>query len=514
MPHQLGDIWNCTELSLFKSAKNSLQQQLFALFKEAIENGSLSPGEPVPSTRELCKRLGLSRVTVLLTYNRLIEQGYLESKQSFGTFVRSSIPPIKSQVRPIDFSPLNPQTLSQYAQRLIEQPPDNCSSANQPTLCFGLPPTDFLPIRKWKQLLTKAVPEVVGIDSIDGLGDLVLRASIADYLKRSRSINCSAQQVAICSNSQSALALLSQLLLNEQETAIVEEPGFGAARQCLTAYGANVRTVPVDAHGAVLDNLKSHPAGFAAQPKLVYLTPSHQDPTGAILSLERRKHLIEWNRCTKAWIIEDDIDCEYRNGSAFAPAIISLDDSSRVIYINSFWRTLYPLCSLSFVVLPLVLVDSFAKLKMLKDRCPPPVEQRALAHCINNGILEHHIRKTSAVYSSRRRALVSTLARTFGARVTIAKHSGALNQLLAFNLDCDDNMILSCAESAGIKMVSTRDYYIGDAPSSEFLVSFGHADEESTTKMISQFARLVSQRSSRGDEAITGYTIAQSFKEP
>lgn len=499
MPNQLGNCCNYGDLALFKCPKSSLQQQLFDFFKQAIENGLMLPGELVPSTRELSKRLGLSRVTVLSTYNRLIEQGYLESKQSFGTFVRSTISQSSPEVRRIDLSaPLNPKTLSHYTRRVIEQPLDTSSSANQPTLNFGLAPTELLPIRKWKQFLSKAISEVTGAESLDALGDISLRVAIADYLRRSRSLVCCAQQIAVFSNSQSALALLAQFLLNEKDVAILEEPGFGAARQIFTAHGATLQTISVDTHGAVVNELKQNPAGFAVHPKLLYLTPSHQDPTGAILSLERRKQLVEWNRSAKAWIIEDDIDCEYRTGSSFTPTLMSLDDSSRVIYINSLWRTLYPLSSVCFVVLPPGLAEAFAQLKMLEHRCTSPVEQRAAAYFIGTGSLEQQIRQTSQIYSARKRALISALTNEFGLRITISKHSGALNQLVRFNLDCDENIISTCATDAGLKMISTKDYYIKESTTSEFLVSFGHTEEEASARAVSQFARLVSQHSAHG----------------
>ena len=281
------------------------------------------------------------------------------------------------------------------------------------------------------------------------------------------------------------LDLLCRLLLDEGDYVAVENPGFAQFRHRINQYGAKVVPVPVDQYG--LDVAKLEQLGLRF--KFVLVAPSHHEPLGVTMSLERRHQLINWARQTNTFIIEDDFDCEYRYFKHAMPSLQGLDRDGHVIYMRCFWRVLFPLMRLGFLVLPERLVDAVRQAKNKVERDPPLLEQLALTSFINEGHLERHIHRTQPAYARRRQALIHALTKHFGQSITIYPSTSGLEILIKVNLPVTEQDVLSIAARCGISFISTSAYYLHSTRQMEFMVPFGHLAEEVLDNGISAMAK-------------------------
>lgn len=472
-----------------------LWKQLSEALCQAIESGRLSPGEPLPPTRHLAQLLNVSRDTVVRSYEELIGQGYLEATPGSGTFVRHRPSAGLSAARPEDESPAGHARawltrLSAYGIKVMQFRHSGAESGDQPDLNFGAAPPDLLPSTKWRELLARRCnlqESARLLYEADSFGCRSLREALASYLRRSKAINCTSDQIALFSDSQHGLDMLARLLLNPGDVAVVEDPCYGGAREVFRAYGARLHPIPVDEQGLVTSELE----GIEERPKLIYVTPSHQDPTGVVMSLERRQQLLAWARRRDVVIVEDAFDSDYRYGSEPMPALKGLDDTAAVLYLYSFWKILYPLSTAGCLVLPHAVTSVFEQAKLRTHRNFPVVEHYALADFIVEGHLERHIRKTRSIYTKRRQALMFALSRLFHTAVSYLKESAGLHLLVRFSLGIDDHTILKCAREAGLPLVSTSAYYLDEPVSGEFLIPFAIIPEEGSAELVGRFAQLL-----------------------
>ena len=281
------------------------------------------------------------------------------------------------------------------------------------------------------------------------------------------------------------LDLICRLLLDEGDYVAVENPGFTQFRHRINQYGATVVPIPVDRDGIDVSKLEQSGLRF----KFVLVAPSHHEPLGVTMSLERRQQLIAWLRPTNTFLIEDDFDCEYRYFKHAIPSLQSLDRDGLVIYMRCFWRILFPLMRLGFLVLPERLVDAVRQAKNKVERDPPLLEQFALTSFINEGHLERHIHRTQPSYSKRRQALIHALTKYFGKSITIHPSTSGLEILTRVNLPVTEQEVLSIAARSGISFISTSPYYLNSARHLEFMVPFGHLSEEMLDSGVSAMAK-------------------------
>ncbi len=346
----------------------------------------------------------------------------------------------------------------------------------------------------WRRLLLRQY-RTAGAQMLDyaedGRGYGPLREAIARYLGRSRAVRCDAEQVLIVNGSQQALSLTAQLLLDRGDAVAMEDPGYQGARHAFLAQGARIRPIPVDGAGLRVDRLAG-PAGAGS--KLVYVTPSHQFPTGAILPLARRLELLAWAENSGAWIIEDDYDSEFRYDSRPVPCLQGLAGSESVIYVGTFSKILFPSLRIGYLVVPRALARAFERAKWLGDRHTPLVEQWALADFITEGHLESHLRRMRVLYDRRRQTLARALQQQLGDRVTILGENSGMHLMIRVQTGLRDDEVVRCAAAAGVGLTDARIYYAGApgrARAGEFVLGYAPLSERKIQEGVRRLARIL-----------------------
>lgn len=365
-------------ISVDRSSAAPLHRQLYEGLREAILSGRLSAGALLPSTRELAAGLGVSRNTATSAYAQLLAEGYLEGRVGSGTYVARSLPDdlLRARSGPGgEPGGAGAEVALSRRGRLLAATPTTTARDAGPARAFrpGIPALDAFPFGLWRRLESRfwrrPPPGLLGYGDPAGYGPL--RAGISAYLRAARAVRCSPEQVIVVSGSQQALDLAARVLLDPGDAAWVEEPGYAGARAALLGAGARLVPVPVDEEG--LDVAAG--ARLGPDARLVHVTPSHQYPLGATMSLARRLELLGWARRSGAWVLEDDYDSEYRYAGRPLEALQGLDAEGRVIYVGTFSKVLFPSLRLGYLVLPPDLVDAFAAARELTDRHPPGPDQ-------------------------------------------------------------------------------------------------------------------------------------------
>jgi GntR family transcriptional regulator/MocR family aminotransferase len=376
--------------------------QLARGLKKAIQRGQLKAGSRLPATRTLAADLQLSRNTVLAAYETLCAERLALPMKGSGTYVAAEAPA----------APLAPAApgfpaQTRFAARLRALPrlalPVGQRRARY-DLRYGESLIHPLLPGAWRRAMARATaadhwphPLVAGLPA--------LRRGIADYLARRRGVVCHADDVVVVGGAQQAVSLLARILLDEGDPVAVEDPGYPLAVHALLAHGAKLVPIPVDRDGLRIGDLAGRPI------RAVYVTPSHQFPSGAVMSVERRQALLEHARAEGCWVLEDDYDGEFRHDASSIPALRSLDESGRVVYIGTFSKALFPGLRLGYVVCPPALRGDLLLAKRCDDLACSVMEQAALAELMADGGFDRHLRRVAGELRRRRRALLEGLRR-------------------------------------------------------------------------------------------------------
>jgi len=477
-----------TAIVLDRASSAPLHRQIYDQWRQGILTGRFRCAERVPSTRELSAALEVSRSTVTQAYDQLIAEGYLESSTGSGTFVCRELPDDLLQPR----RPNAPQArktpairLSRYAAGLNDDFDPTPPRPGFIRFTQWRPDLSLFPISVWRKLvmrrLRSATPELFDY-SDESAGYEPLRNEIAAYVSRSRAVRCTAEQVIVVSGSAQGLDLCARLLLEPGDELAIENPGYPGAHRTFSTYGARLRPARVDENGIVIGDLgkKAH---------LVYVTPSHQYPTGVAMSLTRRLELIEWSRRNKAVIIEDDYDSEYRYSGPPLPSLQGLAEGGAVIYIGTFSKVMFPSLRIGYVIAPEGLTARLRRAKWLADRHSPFPEQAALADFIAEGHLERHIRRMRRVYGERRSALVESLVRYLGDRVQIRGDAAGMHVLVRFPGGLE--RIAEKAAAARVQLISSRGCYLTDPARDEFILGFSSIGERTIREGIRRLGEAI-----------------------
>lgn len=489
-------------ITLDNRLSEPLHRQLYEELRRAILSCRLKPGERLPSTRALANSLGVSRATVTLGYEQLIAEGYLEAVIGSGTRVCGQLPDDLLRSVPVN----QPQTesfalngskscgikLSAYGEYLDDSKPLEGIDPDLPiSFKTGRPALEEFPMAEWRRLLLRhcrTASERLLDYAPEMRGDPQLRAAICSYLGRSRAVRCSVDQIIIINGSQQAIDLVTKILIERGDTVAVENPGYLGARRAFWAQGAKLVPIPVDESGIVVETLDSK---AAAQAKLVYVTPSHQFPTGAMLPLQRRLELLKWAERNGAVIIEDDYDSEFRFGSRPIPALQGLSDGTNVIYVGTFSKVLFPSLRIGYMVVPESLVRVFTRARWIADRQTPTLEQLVLADFLNEGHLERHLRRTRTLYDKRRQALIRALKLHFEDRVEVLGENAGLHLMARLQTNFSDEEVVLRAAEVGVGLLSAKIYYLHEARSGEFVFGYGGLSERRISEGIKRLAKAL-----------------------
>lgn len=431
-----------------------LQRQMFEQFASLIHSGRLTAGARMPSTRMVAGQFGVSRITVLLVYDRLIAEGCLETIPAKGTFVSQAPVP-------------RPGTaMGRPAQAPSDGSAPPCGGGIGETR-LGRPDPTLFPLARWRALLRNSVVRLGTTAGTDhGTGAVRLRHSIAGWLATSRGLAVSPDQVILVSGRQQALHLVSHLLLPRGGRAVLEDPCDPSVARTYAEGGADLLYVRVDERGIRPEALPDGPAA------LLYVTPEHQRPSGALLSAERRAALLDWAGRSGAMVVEDDYDGEIRYGGIEAAPLMSLDGGERVLHIGCFATALGPWVTLGYIIVPISMAQAARNCKRLLDDSVEAVESAALAEFLESGAYARHVHRLHKIYSRRRDALLGALRRHFGPVTTWGTSAGLH---LAWHFPKTLGAAVTLAEQArhcGLEAEAT-----GGADAQALLLGFGTLSE-------------------------------------
>ena len=403
----------------------TLRSQIVSRIRVLIEEKRLPPGSPVPTTRELGKQLGVSRNTISSAYDVLISQGYLCTEPAVGTFVCKTLP--DDSMRP-DVDALHTRSGSIHRAMNLPLPYTGrgLPGLHRPSakgvgidFVFGRSAPSVFPEKAWRRILTDCLggAAVRMSEYGDPAGSPELRQLITSYLGPARGMVVSAEQVLLVAGFQQGINLAAHLFIGTDSPIVMEAPSYRGAAFLFESYGGRVVPVPVDAHGIDVGQLPK------SRVKLVYVTPSHQFPTGVTMALHRRLALLEWAASAGAYILEVDHDADFRYEGSPLPSLQSLDRNGCVIYLNSFSRSIGPGLRIGYMVVPRDLIRPALTIKSLMDNGLPWLEQAALTQFMRDGSWETHVRRLRHAYQLRRDALLDSL-RTHVPESTISGAEG------------------------------------------------------------------------------------------
>lgn len=391
--------------------------QITRALSAAIQDGRLKPGARLPSTRTLAEDLGCARNVVLLAYEQLLLEGYLATRHGGGTYVALDLataerwPATARGGRPVRLS-VSGQRMANAADRARGILPMRSSAPID--FIYGVCQPDDRTVVALRTAFAASLRGRTFAYASPG-GDKALREALASRLLGARGIRRDAGRIVVTSGAQQAVDICARLLLDPGDRVVIEDPGYSSAQAIFEAAGATVMRVPVDRHGLDVSQL---PTG-RRRVRLIYVTPSHQFPTGAVLPIARRYALLEWARNHGAYVIEDDYDGEFRYTGRPIEAVAALDGDGPVIYCGTFAKALFPAMRLAFLSLPPELVTPVRQAKWIADSGSSLLLQRTVAHLMESGAYERHIRRMTRRYRARRDVLLDAVQTHFGNEATV-----------------------------------------------------------------------------------------------
>ncbi|MGA8939583.1 MAG: PLP-dependent aminotransferase family protein [Acidobacteriaceae bacterium] len=466
----------------------TLANWLYAELRDAILEGRLESGTRLPASRDFASQYGLSRGTVVSVFERLQDEGYISSKVGFGTWV--------NRVAAVQPNQQTTSTSPAYVRNVI-------SSYVRPKPYVDLiwnehihpfraadPAIAEFPSEVWGRIAAKRARNFRSwLDTpADGRGYKPLRNAIAEYLRSSRGLRCTSDQIMIVSGIQQALDLLARLLLKRRDPVWMEDPGYFGASIAFNNAGARIIPVPVDEEGLSISAGKK----LCPHAKGVYLTPAHQFPLGVTMSLERRMSLLQWASRTGAFVIEDDYDSEYRFEGQPVPALQSLDENSNVILIGSFSKTLFPSLRLGYIVLPPSLVDYFLAFRYQTDFRNSSFDQAILCDFIVDGHLARHLRRMRDLYASRLEALIEGGNKYLGGLLEISDVRAGLYTVGFLKNGMTSRQAEKAAAARGVEVIGIDRYMLKRRTPNGVLLGFAAFNETEIRQALVQLSAALS----------------------
>ncbi|OZI19798.1 DNA-binding protein [Bordetella genomosp. 9] len=431
-------------------------RRLARLLQSAILEGRLAPGLRLPASRVLAADLSIARNTAIQVYEQLQVEGYVESRTGSGTYVADTRPPgsLPAATAPLRRPAGGMRRLSERGRRTIEM----ASVARTQWGAFmpGVPDVTEFPSRIWSRLQNRIWRH--GRQELmtyaPGGGYPPLRRAIASYLRVARAATCAPEQIIVTTGIHQSVDLAIRLLCDVGDEVWVEEPCYWGVRTLLLSSGLKPVPIAVDAEG-----MNPSARQLGRPPRLIICTPSHQYPLGCVMSLQRRRTLLQYARMHGCWIIEDDYDSEFRYGIGPLASLQGLDQDGQVIYVSSFSKVLFPGMRVGYMVVPEAIAELFAKGIAELYREGQMMAQATLGEFIDEGHLASHIRRMRALYQQRRDTLLETIRDSYGDRFPVLGDDAGLHLVLALPGIRDDGDVARRAAAAGIMVRALSGYY-------------------------------------------------------
>jgi len=468
--------------------QSPLQTQLQTHLRNWICEGRLQPGTKLPSSRRLSSELGVSRNTITIVIEQLRSEGFLDTFQGKGVYVAESLPLNINGINHIDwqYKVAKPE-LSNFAKELAAKP----LSEHGFTLPFtpGIPDLDAFPTKIWNTLQRRHHSRtcLMGYDGNQGYQPL--REALAEYLRLSRGVRCGANQIIITHGAQQAISLCAQILINNEDDVLVENPGYMGAKKAFKARGAHMTPCDLGDNGLEINALVSM-SNKTGPYKLLYCTPTHQYPLGGILPASDRLKLLDWAAKNNTWIIEDDYDSEFHFHHNPVAALQGMAAHTPVIYMGSFSKTMFPALRLGYLVVPQELAELFIKAKSFMSGESPLLPQAVIADFILEGHFTRHLRRMRQLYQEKWQHLHTLLQDKLHNKVTpIAKSAG---MHLAIKIpNCDDINLAKALKKEGFGSSPLSSYYLDTPTMTGLVLGFANTTTQQREKLVITLNRLI-----------------------
>ncbi len=454
------------DINIERNSVISIGRQIYLALRAAIIAGQMPAGVRLPSTREAARLWGVSRGSAVEAFEILFSEGYTTGVSGSGTFVSVNISkPSDQEKKPKRSHGDNKRKISAAALSLVG------NSLLDPPLQVA-----FVTGRAAPDDKTRAILKRIGHRHLTTLsdhyrspqGELRLRDAVSHYLTAARGVQCEPDRIFITSGSQQAIDLAIRTLIDPGDVVAIEDPSYPPARLAFAAQGAKLLPVPVDNQGINVGKL----LGISRPVKAVYVTPSHQYPTGAALPMARRLALIGWAAATGAWIIEDDYDSEFRYNERPLAALQGIDQHERVIYIGTFSKALLPGLRLGYVVVPSELVPAFRAVRVLLDRFPAVFQQLVVADFLSEGYFSSHLRRLRNSYCASRDMLIDLLKQRLAGQLKIDFPQQGIHLLGRFTRRQNDIAVAQLARSLGVTVLPLSPMYLHSKPDHGLILGF------------------------------------------
>lgn len=470
----------------------TLGAHLVHLFRQAISTNLLHPGDRLPSTRDLMEELTISRNTAAYVYEQLCAEGYVYSVVGSGTFVSAVTPAMVHRALPppdhkesTDFTNAEVD-FSRRAQALLGD--GSVSDRQWGAFMPGVPDVTTFPravyARILNQLWRHAQPEVLTYGTTGGAP--ALKSALTDYLRLGRGVQCKPEQILITEGVHQAIDLTTRAFLDPGDKVWLEEPCYwGTSNLVQMVHNIQVIRQPVDAEGMSADL-------NAPIPRLIFTTPSHQYPSGTVMSIQRRKNLLRYARANRCLIVEDDYDSEFRFGGRQIPSIQGIEKNTPVIYIGTFSKSLFPGLRVGYMVLPEGLADQMQRLHAEIYRQGHLVTHLALAEFIRQGHYTKHIRKMRVIYARRREWLRKLIIKYLGRSFLSNEDSHAgLHLVLHLPSALDDVEIAAHLKEIGILCRPLSKYYGLEPRQKGLLLGYASVEEDVIQKAFFEMLHVL-----------------------
>ena len=458
----------------------SLHARIQRAIRQLILDGALEVGRPLPASRALAQSLGVSRDTVEAAYGQLQAEGFIERRVGSGSFVSEQARRLsgRGMARRASVQGQTPG-LSRRGSAMLRSGGVRDFPVPR-AFAPGVPETRAFPMQTWARL-ERQVLKAHGTQALQPSppqGMAALRQAIADYLNLERGARATPERILVLTSSQQALSLCAHVLFDAGDRVAIEDPAYHGARKAFDAAGLSCLPIPLDAGGMCVEHLHAQEGESAV--KAVFLTPSHQFPTGATLTLERRLAAIEWAHRQRAWIIEDDYDSEFHYAGRPMACVQGLDPHDRTLYIGTFTKSLFPGLRVAYMLLPPQLVEPMTVARTLQDGHNASIPQLTLARFIEGGHFGAHVRTMRAVYAERRDNLARLVRKHLADVVEPVVPDGGMQMPCLFVRDIPERAAVDAARRAGVDLLGLTGLYADPgAHRGGFLMGFAaHAPGE------------------------------------